>query len=70
MKYVINFLWDDEASMWVAESENIQGLVLESGSLDALLEKVKVAVPELLQLNNELKQNINLLIHMERRVVI
>jgi hypothetical protein len=57
MEYVINFLWDDEESVWVAESENIQGLVLESGSLDALLEKVKVAVPELLQLNTKILRN-------------
>ena len=70
MKYLINFLWDDEASVWVAESDNIPGLVLESGSLDALVEKVKVAVPELLQLNNKIYQNINLLIHSERQVVI
>jgi len=70
MEYVINFLWDDEASVWIAESENIPGLVLECGSLDALLEKVKVAVPELLQLNNEVCQNINLLIHTERRIVV
>ena len=70
MEYKINFLWDDESSVWIAESDNIPGLVLESGSLDALVEKVKVAVPELLQLNNEYYQSINLLIHTQRRVVI
>lgn len=51
MKYVINFVWDDEANVWIATSEDIPGLVLESGSFDALVAHVKNAVPELLQLN-------------------
>lgn len=36
MKYTVNLLWDSEASVWVATSEDIRGLVLESGSLDVL----------------------------------
>lgn len=43
--------YDDEASVWIAESDDVPGLVLESGSLDALIERVKMAVPELLELN-------------------
>lgn len=54
MEYVINFVWDDEASVWVATSEDVPGLVLESGSFDALCERVKNAVPELLQLNKRM----------------
>ena len=49
--YKINFLWDSEASVWVATSDDIPGLVLESGSFDALMERVRFAVPELLELN-------------------
>lgn len=52
MSYVVNIIWDDEAAVYVATSDNIPGLVLESGSFDALIEKVCVAVPELLKLNN------------------
>ena len=70
MEYVVDFSWDNEAAVWIAESENIPGLVLESGSLDALIEKVKFAVPELLALNNEKHKNINLLIKTGRQVVI
>lgn len=51
MEYVINLLWDDETSVWIATSEDIPGLVLESGSFDALLERIRFAVPELLELN-------------------
>mgnify|MGYP002509494456 CR=1 FL=1 len=52
MEYIINFTWDDEANVWIATSDDIPGLVLESGSFDALLERTRFAVPELLALNN------------------
>ena len=52
MEYHVNFVWDEEASVWVAQSEDVPGLVLESGSLDALMERVRIAVPELVTLNS------------------
>ncbi|MCI8994588.1 MAG: DUF1902 domain-containing protein [Lachnospiraceae bacterium] len=52
MEYTINFTWDDEAGVWIATSNDIPGLVLESGSFDALLERTRFAVPELLALNS------------------
>ena len=51
MEYKIDLTWDEEAGVWVATSEDIEGLVLESGSFDALLERVRFAVPELIELN-------------------
>ena len=45
MEYKVNLLWDDEACVWVANSEDVTGLVLESKSVDALIEKVRYAVP-------------------------
>lgn len=51
MEYTINFNWDDEACVWIATSSDIPGLVLESGSFDALLERTRMAIPELLSLN-------------------
>lgn len=53
MNYTVNLLWDTDASVWVATSEDIKGLVLESGSLDVLIERVRMAVPDLLKLNNQ-----------------
>ena len=53
MKYIVNIIWDSDAAVYIATSENIPGLVLESGSYDALIEKVRFAVPELLKLNNK-----------------
>ncbi len=51
MEYTVKLLWDEEAGVWVATSEDIPGLVLESGSFDALLERVRFAAPELIELN-------------------
>ncbi len=52
MEYTVKLSWDDEAAVWVATSDDIPGLVLESGSFDALLERVRFAAPELLELNH------------------
>ena len=53
MEYVVNLIWDDEAGVWVATSDDIPGLVMVSGSFDALLERVRFAAPELLKLNRD-----------------
>jgi hypothetical protein len=54
MEYIIDLTWDNETNVWIATSENIKGLILESGSIDALIERVRFAVPELLSLNQNL----------------
>ena len=56
MEYEVHFTWDPEASVWIAESKDIPGLVLEGGSLDALMERVRYAAPELLDLNSAKEQ--------------
>ena len=48
MEYTINLIWDKEAGVWVVTSEDVKEPVLESGSQDALIERVKIAIPELL----------------------
>ena len=51
-QYTITMTWDDETSVWVAVCDDIP-IALESGSFDALVERVKIAVPELLELNGK-----------------
>ncbi|SCW26745.1 protein of unknown function [Ruminococcaceae bacterium YRB3002] len=70
MKCVVNVIWDPEAAVYIATSESIPGLVLESGSFDALIEKVRVAVPELLQLNNSKADVIDLTFMAERHCLV
>lgn len=66
MEYVINFTWDDEADVWIATSNDIPGLVLESGSFDALLERTRFAVPELLKINAATTPPLSLTFRSER----
>ncbi|MBQ6908298.1 MAG: DUF1902 domain-containing protein [Clostridia bacterium] len=66
MEYIINLTWDADANVWTATSEGIPGLVLESGSFDALLERVRFAVPELLELNSKKQSNLSLLFQSVR----
>lgn len=72
MEYVITFTWDNESNVWIATSNDIPGLVLESGSFDALLERTRFAVPELLKLNSPSEQPFSLTFKSERheRVVL
>lgn len=66
MNYTITFTWDEEACVWIAESDDIPGLVLESGSFDALLERTRFAVPELLALNHMDTHALSLTFRSER----
>ena len=63
-KYDIELFWDDEAAVWVAENDLIP-VALESGSLDVLIERVKNAVPELLELNGKINSDITLFFNMQ-----
>lgn len=66
MLYKINFLWDNDVSVWIATRDDIPGLVLESGSFDALVEKVKYAAMELLEVNKQEMNNLKLSYYVER----
>jgi hypothetical protein len=52
MKCRVSLTWDNEAYVWLASSEDVPGLALESGSLDALMERVKYSIPDLLDLKD------------------
>ena len=43
--------WDPDASVWVATSDDVPGLVTEASSLDELIPKLKVMIPEMLDEN-------------------
>jgi hypothetical protein len=66
MEYTVTAIWDSEAAVWVATSDDVPGLVLESGSLDALMERVRIAIPELLSLNGGDSSAVSLFFKSER----
>ena len=49
--YQVLARWDSEAGVWVAESDDVPGLVAEAESPNVLREKLRVLIPELLELN-------------------
>ena len=49
--YEIRAQWDGEAGVWVAESEDVPGLVAEADSPNVLVQKLRTLIPELLELN-------------------
>lgn len=46
--------WDPESQVWVAVSDDVPGLVTEACSLQKLVSKLQVSVPELCELNSHL----------------
>ena len=51
LRAVIRVLWDHDAQVWVATSDDVQGLVVEAASFDEVVQEVRRLVPELFQLN-------------------
>jgi hypothetical protein len=49
--YTVEAFWDAEAAVWVATSETILGLVTEADTIEALTEKLRNMIPELIELN-------------------
>ncbi len=43
--------WDEEAEVWVATSDDVPGLVAEAATEEALLGKLHILIPELLDAN-------------------
>jgi predicted RNase H-like HicB family nuclease len=54
-EYEVRAFWDPEASVWVAESEDVPGLVTEAETVEQLIAKLQVMVPELLDANEVAK---------------
>ena len=52
MSYMIDVSWDGDAGVWCAVCDEIP-LALESNSFDALIERVKVAAAEILEINGK-----------------
>ena len=58
--------FDNESQRWTAVSDDEYGLVLESNSLEALMERVKIAMPDMLAFTCGYSGPVNLLFKAER----
>ena len=65
--------WDPEANVWVATSDDLPGLVTEAETVEALQSKLTVMIPDLLEANGSLAEEIreiplNLIAHREAMI--
>jgi len=68
-EYAVSLDWDDEAAKWYAMNDDIP-IALEDASLDTLIDRVKLAAPELLELNGKPRADVRLLFRMEAQAVV
>lgn len=66
MSLLVKVTWDAEAAVWVAQSDDVPGLALESGSFDALIERLRHTVPEMLELNGQKTDSLQMRFISER----
>ena len=52
----VQAFWDAEARVWVATSDDLPGLVTEADTAEHLSEKLKVMIPELIEINSPLRK--------------
>jgi predicted RNase H-like HicB family nuclease len=50
--YRVQAIWDAEAAVWVATSDDVPGLVTEAPTIEALADKLRTMIPELLEAND------------------
>ena len=67
---VVSAEWDEEAKVWVAHSSDVEGLVTESDTLEALRARLALIVPDLLQEYGEADTDIaiELIAHSHDRI--
>ena len=52
--YCVHAQWDEEAKVWIASSDDVPGLATEADTTEALVQKLKTLIPELLELNGRM----------------
>ena len=65
---VIDARWDAEANVWIATSSDIDGLVVEADTWPAMIEEVRLVLPELLELSGERTDNLSLTFRAEEHL--
>ena len=60
--------WDDEASVWIATSDDVAGLVVEADTWPAMIEEVRLVLPELLALSGENAEDLSLTFRAEEHL--
>jgi predicted RNase H-like HicB family nuclease len=54
----VKAIWDSEANVWVATSEDIMGLATEADTIEALVTRLNLIIPDLMEANGEMVEEI------------
>jgi hypothetical protein len=60
--------WDGEASVWIATSSDVPGLVVEADTWPRMIEEVRLVLPELMELSGQGHQNLSLTFKAEEHL--
>jgi hypothetical protein len=64
----INARWDGEASVWIATSNDVPGLVVEADTWPTMIEEVRLVLPELLELSGQRSDKLSLTFRAEEHL--
>ena len=64
----INAQWDGEAGVWLATSADAPGLVVEADTWPAMIEEVRLVLPDLLALSGKADQGVSLTFKAEEHL--
>ena len=64
----IDARWDAEAAVWLATSADLPGLVVEADSWPAMIEEVRLVVPDLLELSDQNADKLSLTFKAEEHL--
>lgn len=65
---IIGARWDADANVWIATSGDGGGLVVEADTWPAMIEEVRLVLPELLELSGERTDNLSLTFRAEEHL--
>ena len=60
--------WDSEASVWIATSGDVPGLVVEADSWPGMIEEVRLVLPELMEVTGQNNKDISLTFKAEEHL--
>ena len=60
--------WDGEASVWIATSNDVPGLVVEADTWPSMIEEVRLVLPDLLELNGQTNKKLSLTFKAEEHL--
>lgn len=60
--------WDGDASVWIATSNDVPGLVVEADTWPQMIEEVRLVLPDLMELSGQGHENLSLTFKAEEHL--